>query len=425
VTIRKNILANYVGTGIVVVAPVLALPWYLGALGASQFGLIGFIMMLQVMLGLIDGGMSQALVREISVRFGKEQTGEQEVAVLLFGFERLYWLFALVAALIMALSAGVIGQHWLNLGDLPVALGTQAVIGAGILFAVQFPGSIYRSMLIAAQAQVPLNAIMSISSLFRHLGAVLILLKWPLLVAYLGWHCAVGLLETLVRARYAWGCMSTVRRKDIIWSSTVLKNTWVIVTGMSAATLLGALTVQMDKIILSNMAPIDQFGYYVIAASVSIGVLQMINPLIQAVLPRVIQLRDDSAELRLLSMKLFKWIALIVGAGGLCFLLMGRWLLNLWLGNEQAVTVVFPVLSVLLIGSAFNAFYNVGYINWLAHEKVRRILQVNALALILSVLLIPLLVYWQGVIGAAFGWVVINLIGFVLSLEWFSREKHA
>jgi len=420
-TIKKNILANYVGTAIVVAAPVLALPWYLGALGASQFGLIGFIMMLQVMLGLIDGGMSQALVREIGVCFGHKKTGEQEAADLMFGYERLYWSFALVAALIVVLSAGAISEHWLNLGDLPVSLGTQAIIGAGVLFAVQFPGSIYRSMLVAAQAQVELNVTISIFMIFRHLGAVLLLLKWPLLVVYLVWHCAVGLLETLVRARYAWRCLDPVKRKDLTWSSMVLKNTWVVVTGMSAATLLGVLTVQMDKIILSNMAPMDQFGYYMIAASVSTGVLQMINPLIQAVLPRIVQMQENPVALRALSLRLFKLIAMIVGAGGVFFVFAGQWLLNIWLGNEQAVAVAFPVLAILLMGTALNALHNVGYINWLAQGKTHRIVQVNAVSLLLAILVIPVMVSWQGVVGAAAGWVIINVIGFIIGLEWLKR----
>jgi len=36
--------------------------------------------------------------------------------------------------------------------------------------------------------------------------------------------------------------------------------------------------------------------------------------------------------------------------------------------------------------------------------------------------LIPPLVTWQGTIGAAFGWLVINLIGSVLSLDWLKQK---
>ena len=81
-TIRKNILSNYVGMGVVALAPILALPWYLAALGPKQFGLIGFITMLQAILGLLDAGMSQALVREFSVRLSLADGGRRSTALL-------------------------------------------------------------------------------------------------------------------------------------------------------------------------------------------------------------------------------------------------------------------------------------------------------------------------------------------------------
>jgi O-antigen/teichoic acid export membrane protein len=88
-----------------------------------------------------------------------------------------------------------------------------------------------------------------------------------------------------------------------------------------------------------------------------------------------------------------------------------------------AVEAIYPLLALLLVGTALNAFYNVGYISWIVHEKTRRIFQVNAWALILSVVLIPFLVAWQGTIGAAFGWLAINLIGLIFSLEWIKRKQ--
>jgi len=67
----------------------------------------------------------------------------------------------------------------------------------------------------------------------------------------------------------------------------------------------------------------------------------------------------------------------------------------------------------------------VGYMHWVVHEKTQRIMQVNALALLLSLLLIPPLVIAYGPIGAAFGWLTMNTVGLVLSLEWLKKSSHA
>lgn len=421
-TLRKNILANYLGAGTVALAPILALPWYLEALGPSQFGLIGFIVMLQAVLGLVDAGMSQALVREMTVRLDQSDKGRRSTASLLFGFERLYWLFALCAGCVTLLLADTIATHWLNLEGLPVATGRYAIYGAAALFTAQFPGSVYRSLLVGAQAQVTLNGIMLGGALARHVGGVIVVLVWPTLPAYLIWHASIAFLETLVRGSSAWNTLN-VKRTLVKWDIAELRPAWRLVASLSGVTWLGALTVQMDKIVLSRMVSIEQFGYYTIAATVAAGMLQLVYPLVQAVLPRAIQLRAEPAALRRLCVKLVSLIGLMVGLGALIFLVAGEWLLNSWLRNHEAVEVVYPLLAILFVGTGLNAFYNVGYINWIVHEKIHRVFQVNALALVLSVALIPPLVAWQGTIGAAFGWLAINLIGFVLSLEWLKRKQ--
>lgn len=422
-TLRRNILANYIGSGTAALAPVLALPWYLASLGSQQFGLISFIVLLQALLGLLDAGISQALVREVTVRLELPEQGRRDAAALLFGFERVYWLFALFVALFTAVSAHAIVADWLNLGDMPEVLGQQAILGAAVIFAVQFPGSIYRSLLVGAQAQVALNGVMLVCAILRHLGGVLLLLQWPTLLTYLAWNALISLLETLWRSSLAWGALG-VRRSVIGWDAASLRPIWGLAVGMSGATWLGALTVQMDKIVLSRMVSIEQFGYYAIAASVAAGVLQLIYPMVQAVLPRAVQLRNDASALRALNVKLVRSIAVVVGLGLLLYWMEGGWLLAFWLRSPQAVGVIYPVLSVLLLGTVLNAFYNVGYINWLAHEKVGRVVQVNITSLLLAVLLIPLLVTLQGTIGAAFGWLIINFIGFALSLEWLKKGRN-
>lgn len=421
--LKRNIFANYLGTSAMVLAPIFALPWYFSELGPRQFGLIAFITMLQAILGLLDAGMGQALVREVAVRFDTTDRGRYRTASLLFGFERIYWVFALCAGCLVVLLADTIATHWLNLDGLPVATGREAIYGAAAIFAAQFPGSIYRSLLVGAQAQIALNGIMSGGALLRHVGGVAVVVVWPSLSAYLIWHATIALLETLTRGRWAWSVLQ-VKRSQVKWDANELRSVWRWVAGMSGATLLGALTVQMDRVVLSRMASIEQFGYYAIAATVALGSLQLIYPLTQAVLPRAIQVRGDPVALRSLSVKLTGVIALLVGLGAIVFITIGKWLLEIWLRNPVVVTAIYPILAILLAGVALNAFYNVGYVNWLAHQKIHRVFQVNVFALVLSVVLIPTLVLWQGTIGAAFGWLAINLIGLVFSLGWLKRKSN-
>ena len=421
---KRNIIANYLGAACVALGPVLALPWYLSSLGPETFGLIGFVVLVQALLGLLDAGMAQALVRAFAVKIHEGEGGCSGAADLLLGFERLYWGFALGAGALMFLFSHDIATHWLVLGKVSANQAQYALWGAAAIFMLQFPGSVYRSVLVGAQAQVQLNSVLAFAAVLRHLGGVVVVSIWPTLEAYLWWHGLIAGLETLLRAWFAWHALGSSRRKSS-WDDVQMRHLWKTVAGMSAATWLGALTVQMDKILVSKMVGIEQFGYYTIAATVATGLLQLVYPLTQAALPRAVQLRDDGSGLRRLSVRLVGIFALLVVGGGLGFAVLGKWALALWLKDPAAVEFVYPILSLLLVGTALNALYNVGYMHWVVREKTQKIMQVNALALLMSLLLIPPLVTAYGPIGAAFGWLTINMIGFVLSLEWLKKSSNA
>ena len=419
-SLKKNIFANYIGVIGIALAPVLALPWYLETLGSKQFGLVSFIVMFQGLLTLIDAGMSQALVREITVRFDTRCNDQTSTGSLLYGFERVYWIFAIIVSCVTLLFADFIAKHWMNLDGLSINSGKEAIYGAAAIFACQFPGSIYRSLLVGTQKQVTLNSLLLVFTLIRHIGGVIILIRWPILSTYLIWQASIALIETLVRGKFAWKVLNS-NPKKYNWNVNELRPVWRMVASLSSVTFLGALTVQMDKLILSRMVSLEQLGYYSIAATVASGVLQLIYPLTQAILPKLIQLKSYPSEIYKINIKLMRLLIFVVGFGTLSFKLIGKWILELWLKNPVTVTEVFPLLTVLLVGTGLNALYNVGYLNWIVHEKIYRVFHVTVLSLVLSVTLIPYFVMWQGTIGAAIGWLLINFIGFMFSCEWLKK----
>ena len=421
-SVKRNIAFNYFGSGFLALAPLLALPWYIAALGPKLWGLVAFVTLLQGVLGLLDAGMSQALTREIALRVNGSESGRRRAAALLSGFERIYWAFAIAAALIVATLAEVLASAWLNLAGLPESSGRLAIYGAAALFAAQFPGSIYRSVLSGAQAQVTLNLLIVAGALLRHGGGVAIVWVWPSLSAYLGWQVAVALLETLARGVLAWRCVGG-RRGIPGWDAAEMRQVLALVLQLTGAVFMGALAVQMDKIVLSRMLEVELFGYYAIASSLALGLLQFIHPVFNATLPRVVQLRESPQALRGFNLKVAGLVGLLILAAAAAYLLAGRALLDAWLRNPALAAAVYLPLSILLAGTGLNALYNIGYTNWLAKGKTGRILAVNAVTLVLSIALLPTLVVWQGMAGAAFGWVLINGIGLLASLGWLGSGR--
>lgn len=418
--LRKNVVANYIGSVISILGPLLSLPFYLAFLGPNQYGLIGFVLLIQASLNLLDAGLGQALVREVSLSLPLPD-GRRLASRLIFNVERLYWGFALVVALIVSVMSTYISTHWLKLGVLPIGLGILSVIGAALIFLFQFPGALYRSFLIGSQAQVPLNKILIVANIFRHVGGIILVYLYPYVATYLAWQALVALCETLVRRAKVWAMLESQNRRDW-WDLKEFGHFFRLIRGLSIAIWVGAFFVQLDKVILSKMVSIEEFGYYTIASSVSLGVLQLIYPLLQAVQPKVIALKDDPVLVRQLYIKLFLLILSIFSALILGFILLGQPLINLWLRHAEAAHKVYEYCSLLLIGTAFNGLYNVGYMDWIVRRMARNILALNLLSLMLMMILLPITIHAYGIKGATVGWVVINFIGFSCSLGWLKRR---
>lgn len=413
-SVRRDVIANYLGMAVTALGPMLALPWYLNALGTKQWGLVGFITTIITVLGMLDAGMGQALIREVA----REKDGTSSIATLVIGFERLYWGLSLFAGLTVAALAKPISTNWLNLGDLPVKLGLVTIYGAALLFTVQFPGALYRSVLLGLQKHIQLNTLVTISGVLRHLGGVLLVTKWPFLEVLVCWQIIVAVCDTLARAVLSWKELN-IKRSNILFCWHDIVPTIKTALGMSGAVLLGVLTVQLDKIFLSRMVSIEQFGYYAIASSLALGALQLIYPITQVALPRIVKLMNTPQLLRQFNMRLIAIFVGLTAIGAAIFFLFGEWLLLHWLRKPEVVSALYIPLCILLVGTALNAIYNVGYMNWVAKGQIKNITFVNGLSLVLSLFLIPYLVGKYGIIGASAAWTGINLIGMAVScVSW-------
>ena len=420
--IKKNIFANYVGAAILVLTPVLVLPFYVTSLGPKVYGLVSFVILLQGLLSMLDAGISQTLVREVTIRYEAGNKIQKPVADLLFGFERIYWVVGLVLAILLIVLAPVIVSSWLKLEEDYLQRGLISVYGAAVIIAFQFFGMVYRSILIGIEKQIALNGILVGNILFRHGGAVIALINQPGITTYIIWHALSALLETCIRFIYVWKTLG-VKRNKIQWDVNLVLNVGRYATKMSGAVLLGMLTLQIDKIVLSKAVSIEELGYYTIAATVAIGALQFINPVIQAVLPKAIQMRDRQDVRRAMYCRLAKSFGFLAVLSIISYLFLAKPLLNVWLRNSELVNNIYPILSLMMVGTLLNAFYNIGYMDWLVNHKSKRIMQVNLISLVSAIICLPVLVFWKGTIGAAFGWLLLNLIGFVLSLEWVKGTK--
>ena len=156
-TLKKNVLANFGGKAWSGVIQLVFVPFYIKFLGMEAFGLIGFFIMLQGLLSLLDLGLSTTLNRELARRSANGNA--QEVKNLVRTMEWIYWSIAIVIAVGIIAVAPWIARSWVNVKGLPAQSVQHAIVLMGLVAAAQWPYSLYSGGLMGLQRQVLLNTI--------------------------------------------------------------------------------------------------------------------------------------------------------------------------------------------------------------------------------------------------------------------------
>jgi O-antigen/teichoic acid export membrane protein len=280
---------------------------------------------------------------------------------------------------------------------------------------------VYRSALLASDGHVELNVIAAVVAAAKHLGGIVVVLVHPSIEALFLWLFAWSALETVARRECAWSRMQD-RAAKIDWP--VVREVFRKGLRLSGAALLAVFALQLDRLLLSALVTIDRFGHYTIAYSVASSVLQVMAPLLVALAPTFALQSRHPEQLNRLTVTLAKRTLVLVALGSCLYLWLANPLLDYWLGSRALTSEIKPILDILMLGSALNLFYQIGYQRWVARGHSKPIAFINLAGLLCSVTLTPLLVPVYGPVGAASGWIAINLLGAVFSFA-FAKQTPA
>jgi len=180
---------------------------------------------------------------------------------------------------------------------------------------------------------------------------------------------------------------------------------------MAATALSTLLLTQLDKIILSKMLSLEQFGYYTIAGSIASVLAKPAGLVLGATLPRMTQLAM-SGDISMLTRVYFKASSLVswlvLPAAGI-LIGFSEPLLNLYLRNPQSASHIAPLAAALAVGNALHSITFIPYGLTLAYGWSR--FGVN-FGLIGSLTLLPFIILataYYGALGAAAMWGILCL----------------
>lgn len=421
--LRRNLIANYLGQAWAAVMSLAFVPFYIHYLGIESYGLIGLFSLLQSWLSLLDVGLTPTLGREMA-RFTAGSHSAQSIGDVLRSIECIAVSIAATIALVIMASAHWIALHWLKTDTVPIDVASHAFTAMGGVTALRFVEGIYRSSLIGLQRQVLFNVVNSCIATVRGLGAVAVVALWsPTIMAFFMWQGLISLISLAALALLTYLYLPPAARLGR-FSPDALRGVYRFAGGMLLMSLLVLALTNVDKLLLSSLVPLSEYGYYTLAATVAGGLYYLSMPVIQAVQPRLTELHAASrnAEFTQLFHHSSQLVAVALGGTAVAVIVNADILLSVWTRDEVVTRHAAPLLRVIAAGTLLNGMMGVPYVAQLATGWTRLSIVSNIIAVCLLVPLVFLVVPTWGAIGNAWVWVLLNVGYFMVATHFmFAR----
>jgi O-antigen/teichoic acid export membrane protein len=407
-TLRWNVVANLAGVAVTSMLAIAFTPIYVRYLGIEAYGLLGLFATLQAIFTLLDLGLGVTLSRTLA-RLASVPDAQPRQRSAVRTLQRIYGFAAILIAVVPLAIAEPIATHWMKAPSLPHATVVAAVRLMGVMGAAQFLFGFYQAGLIGMQRQVAMNALTSITGILRATGAVAVLVFLHAgVTGFFVWFATVTSLQALACAILLWRSVGGMR--GAAFDPGLLRGERRFAAMVSANAIVGVFLTQSDKLILSTVVPLSEFGYYTLAGTIVAGVWLLIAPLTTAVLPRLTELwaRNDELTLgRVYSVASQTMAALLIPAVAiLC--LFPREVIFAWTGSAAAVQETALIVPLLAGAVLFHGLHGVPGQMQLAAGWPELIMYTNLASI---VVLLPALFFaarrW-GAPGAAMLSLVIN-----------------
>lgn len=412
--VRRNLISNYVGQSLAALMGVIFVPLYIKYLGIESYGLIGIFAIMQTVLSLLDAGISPSISREMA-QFTGGARSIQSIRDLLRSVEAIALGFSLLIGAAVFLSSSWISSYWINNNNQPHDLVVRTVTAMGIVCACRFIESIYRSAIIGLQRQVLLNLVVTVISAIRSVGAIGVLVLYsPTIDAFFGWQVIISLATLPIFYICTHRSIPKGERSDKC-SIEALRGISNFAGAMLLIAITSILLTQVDKILLSHMLPLAEFGYYTFASLVA-GTLYMIAyPAVQAWYPQLNKMHGagDSVGYNRAFHAASQIVGVTLGSAAVFLTIFSEPLLQFWTKDLVLTSKSAYLVSIIAFGNLLNSLMIVPYHAQLSQGWTGLRVKINFMLLFIFVPIVFWVVPRYAAVGVAWTWVALN-VGYIL-----------
>ena len=397
-----------------------AIPFYIRYLGIEAYGLIGFFVTLQAVFQFLDFGLSPAINREVAQ--AQASGRDAELPGLFRSLEVVFLGTATLIVVTIAAAAPLLASQWLKPETLSPAVVERSVGLIGMTIACRWPVGLYLGVLMGARRITLANNLAIAATMAGSVGAILTLaLVSPTLDAFFVWQAIVGLVQVIIMRVVAWRIIGPPTQP---FSFQPLKSIWRFSLTMTGVAISGVLFTQLDKIILSRLLPLSQFGHYALATTLAATLYRIVGPVYNAVYPRFSALvaAADTGALADIYRIASSILASMLFPAAVVLTVFGNSLVALWTGDSSLAAQIAPLVGILAIGSALHGVMYMPYALQLAYGDTALPLRINLLLMVVQVPLTIFLSVKFGAVGGAAAWLVLHVLYLALG-TWLTHRR--
>jgi O-antigen/teichoic acid export membrane protein len=416
-TLERNIFANYASQIYVTAVGIVMVPLYIKYMGAEAYGLVGFFAMLQAWFNLLDMGLSPTISRE-SARFAGSAITALEYRRMARAVEGLFAGIALIGGVLLFVLAEPMATRWLNVKALSISETVNCLRLMAVIVALRWVCGFYRGVISGAERLVWLSGLNSAIATGRFVLVLPVLIyvsasPW----VFFSFQLLVAIAELAALAWTAYRLLPTLPEGEIIqWAWAPIQPVLKFALSIAFTSSVWVLVTQTDKLLLSKILPLEDYGYFTVAVLLASGIMMMSSPISGALMPRMARLQAEGkhAEQITLYRRSTQMVAVAVLPIAVVLALFAQQVLWVWTADAALVSRAAPALTLYAIGYGFLAVSAFPYYLQYANGDLRMHLFGNLLFVILLIPSVILTSQRFGIIGAGWTWMLLNIVYFFL-----------
>ena len=440
-SINRNIFANYVSRIYITIIGIALLPLYIKYMGAEAYGLVGFYAMLQAWFSLLDIGLTPTTSRETS-RYHGGALAPVAYRQFLRAMEGVFLVVAICGGSTLFVGSNFISTNWLQASQIHVDELKLVIQIMAFIIAARWMCGLYRGVITGSEKLILLSWYTSAIATLRFVGVLPVLIfvsATP--TSFFSFQLVVAVIEFLGYVFLSYRLLPKISNLNrLSWSYKPLLPTLKFSLTIAFTTSAWILLTQIDKLVLSKILPLDDYGYFTLAVIAAGSVLLVGGPVSLALMPAMARLEAENKQSQVVRIyrKATQFVSVVAGSAAITLGFFAEPILWAWTGDVQLAKQTAPIMSLYAVGNGILAVSAFPYYLQYAKGDLRLHLIGNV---IFMIIFLPL-VYWIagqfGGVGAGCVWAGMNAVLFVfwlpfvhhkfepgLNRQWFTKDTLA